>query len=51
VAVGLLLPLVCAWLPGGSVRFHTPRSATGILYASTIVVLSGTGAGVSLQDS
>lgn len=51
VAVGLLLPLVFAWMTAGSLRFHNTRSATGILYASTILVLIGTAAAVSLQDS
>jgi hypothetical protein len=51
VAVGLLVPLLFAWMTAGSLRFHNTRSATGILYASTILVLIGTAAAVSLQDS
>lgn len=51
IAVGLLIPLLFAWMTAGSLRFHNTRSATGILYASTILVLIGTAAAVSLQDS
>jgi hypothetical protein len=51
VAVGLLLPLLFAWMTAGSLRFHNTRSATGILHASTIRVLIGTAAADSLQDS
>jgi hypothetical protein len=51
VAVGLVLPLVFAWMAAGSLKFKNTRSATGILYASTILVLIGTAASVSLQDS
>jgi hypothetical protein len=51
VATGLLLPLCFAWMTAGSLKFRNTRSATGILYASTILVLIGTAASVSLQDS
>jgi hypothetical protein len=51
VTVGLLLPLAFAWMAAGSLKFRNTRSATGILYASTILVLIGTAASVSLQDS
>lgn len=51
VTVGLLVPLVFAWMTAGSLKFKNTRSATGILYASTILVLIGTAASVSLQDS
>jgi len=51
VTVGLLLPLLFAWMAAGSLKFRNTRSATGILYASTILVLIGTAASVSLQDS
>ena len=50
-AVGLALPLVFAWMTAGSLEFRNTRSATGILYASTILVLIGTAVSVSLQDS
>lgn len=51
VTVGLLLPLAFAWMAAGSLRVRNTRSATGILYASMILVLIGTAASVSLQDS
>lgn len=51
VAVGLLLPLLFAWMAASSLRFQNTRSATGILYASTVLVLIGTAVSVSLQDS
>jgi len=51
VAVGLLLPLVFAWMAASSLRFDNTRSATGILYASTVLVLIGTAVSISLQDS
>jgi len=51
LAVGLALPLVFAWMTAGSLGFKNTRSATGILYASTILVLIGTAVSVSLQDS
>jgi len=50
-AVGLALPLVFAWMTAGSLAFKNTRSATGILYASTILVLIGTAVSVSLQNS
>lgn len=49
--VGLVLPLLFAWMTAGSLRFRNTRSATGILYASTILVLIGTAVSVSLQGS
>jgi hypothetical protein len=51
VAVGLLLPLLFAWMTSQSLQFENTRSATGILYASTVLVLIGTAVSISLQDS
>ena len=51
VAVGLLLPLVFAAMAASSLRYQNTRSATGILYASTVLVLIGTAVSVFLQDS
>ncbi len=49
--VGLGFPLAFAFMAASSLRFRNTRSATGILYASTVLVLIGTAASVSLQDS
>src|SRR4029079_243221 len=51
VTAGLLLPLVFSWMTAGSLKFEDTRSAAGILYASTILVLIGTAVSISLQDS
>jgi hypothetical protein len=51
VAVGLILPLVFAWMTAESLKVENTRSATGILYASTVLVLIGTAVSISLQDS
>lgn len=51
VSVGLALPLLFAWMTAGSLKFQNTRSATGILYASTVLVLIGTAVSISLQDS
>jgi hypothetical protein len=51
VSVGLLLPLLFAWMTASSLRYDNTRSATGILYASTVLVLIGTAVSLSLQDS
>jgi hypothetical protein len=51
VAVGLALPLLFAWMTAGSLKYENTRSATGILYASTVLVLIGTALSISLQDS
>ena len=51
VAVGLVFPLVFAAMAASSLRFQNTRSATGILYASTVLVLIGTAVSVSLQDT
>lgn len=48
---GLALPLVFAWMTAGSLRYENTRSATGILYASTVLVLIGTAVSISLQDT
>ena len=51
VTVGLLLPLLFAGMTVSSLRCGNTRSATGILYASTVLVLIGTALSISLQDS
>ncbi len=51
LAVGLGLPLVFAAMAASALRFQNTRSATGILYASTVLVLIGTAVSVFLQDS
>jgi len=51
LVVGLLCPLGFAFMTSSSLKFNNTRSATGILYASTVLVLIGTAVSVSLQDS
>lgn len=51
VVIGLAMPLLFAWMTAGSLKFSNTRSATGILYASTVLVLIGTAVAVSLQDT
>lgn len=51
LAVGLLLPLLFAAMAASSLRYRNTRSATGILYASTVLVLIGTAVSLFLQDS
>lgn len=51
LSVGLLLPLLFAWMTSSSLRYGNTRSATGILYASTVLVLIGAAVSVALQDS
>src|SRR5688572_8027111 len=51
LAVGLFLPLVFAAMAASALRFQNTRSATGILYASTVLVLIGTAVSVFLQGS
>ncbi len=51
LTAGLFLPLLFAWMTAGSLQYQNTRSATGILYASTILVLIGTAVSISLQDS
>lgn len=47
--VGLIMPLVFAWMVGSSLRYQNTRSATGILYASTVLVLIGEALAMSLR--
>jgi cytochrome bd-type quinol oxidase subunit 2 len=51
VAVGLAFPLLFAWMAAQSLLLKNTRSATGILYASTVLVLIGAAASISLQDT
>lgn len=51
VAVGLVMPLVFGWMTAQSLQHRNTRSATGILYASTVLVLIGTAASLFLQDT
>lgn len=51
VVIGLVLPLIFGWMARGSLAYGNTRSATGILYASTVLVLIGAAASLSLQDS
>jgi len=51
LAVGLALPLVFAAMAASALRYRNTRSATGILYASTVLVLIGTAVSVFLQSS
>ena len=51
IATGLALPLLFAWMTSGSLAYRNTRSATGILYASTVLVLIGTAVSISLQDA
>ena len=48
--VGLALPLLFAWMTASSLRYGNTRSATGILYASTVLVMIGSAISVALQD-
>jgi hypothetical protein len=51
LAVGLAVPLLFAAMAESSLRLRNTRSATGILYASTVLVLIGTAVSLFLQDS
>jgi hypothetical protein len=51
LVVGLLMPLCFAAMVRGSLSYGNTRSATGILYASTVLVLIGMALALSLQDS
>ncbi len=51
IVVGLLLPLLFGWMTMGSLKYKNTRSATGILYASTVLVLIGTALSINLQDT
>jgi hypothetical protein len=48
-AVGLAVPLVFAAMVGSCLRYRNTRSATGILYASTVLVLIGEALATSLR--
>ncbi|MBI3820906.1 MAG: hypothetical protein HY286_19615 [Planctomycetes bacterium] len=48
-AAGLALPLLFAWMVESSLRYQNTRSATGILYASTVLVLIGEALAMSLR--
>ncbi|MCZ6597805.1 MAG: hypothetical protein O7B99_09220 [Planctomycetota bacterium] len=50
VTVGLVMPLAFAGMTAGSLKYSNTRSATGILYASTVLVLIGAAVSISLQD-
>ena len=51
LTVGLVLPIVFAYMVDGSLKLGNTRSATGILYASTVLVLIGAAISISLQQS
>ncbi len=51
LTVGLVLPMVFAYMVDGSLKLGNTRSATGILYASTVLVLIGAAISISLQQS
>ncbi len=51
LTVGLLLPLVFGVMAASALRFRNTRSATGILYASSVLVLIGAALSAFLQDS
>jgi len=48
-AVGLFVPFVFALMVSSSLRYQNTRSATGILYASTVLVLIGEAVAMSLR--
>lgn len=50
VLLGVVMPLVFGWMTAQSLSFKNTRSATGILYASTVLVLIGTAVSLFLQD-
>jgi hypothetical protein len=50
-AVGIAVPLVFSGLVAGTLRHGNTRSATGILYASCILVLIGEAVGLSLWSA
>lgn len=49
--VGLVMPLVFALMVVGCLKHNATRSATGILYASTVLVILGEAMGLSLWSS
>ena len=51
LVTGLAFPIAFSFMAASALRFQNTRSATGILYASTVLVLIGTAVSVSLQDS
>ncbi len=48
--LGIAMPLLFGWMCAQSLRYRNTRSATGILYASTVLVLIGTAVSLFLQD-
>jgi len=50
VLLGIAMPLLFGWMCAQSLRYRNTRSATGILYASTVLVLIGTAVSIFLQD-
>jgi hypothetical protein len=48
-AVGLAMPLLFVFMVASSLRYQNTRSATGILYASTVLVLIGEAVAMSLR--
>jgi hypothetical protein len=50
VLLGIAMPLVFGWMTSQSLTFKNTRSATGILYASTVLVLIASAIAVFLQD-
>lgn len=51
VLVGLIMPLIFAWMVSGCLKHKSTRSATGILYASTVLVIIGEAIELSLWSS
>ena len=51
LVVGLLLPMLFGWMVFGCLKHKATRSATGILYASTVLVILGEAMGLSLWGS
>jgi hypothetical protein len=48
-SVGIAMPLAFAWMVSSSIKYNNTRSATGILYASTVLVLIGEAMAISLR--
>jgi len=51
LVVGLLAPMLFGWMVFGCLKHKATRSATGILYASTVLVILGEAIGLSLWGS
>jgi len=51
LVVGAVLPLIFAWMVNSTLKLGNTRSATGILYASTVLVLIGAAISLSLQET